>query len=405
MPNMDEEEALLMSQAPPTAMMSQAPPTATMSQAPPTVTPPPAPPLVTGAPPPPLPPPRADRSGALFTALGGLSRKDLTATQGSSERSSNVYREGKDIDPRLLAEEQMLRTELAKQELRRIDEAEKAAAFQAYLEPKRDAAVSELRDTTDFLRSSASARRFEEISRIQKEIEEESKKDFWESRTTGQIVAAILGGIASAFTTPDVAAGYFDSMVDRWRARKQEKLASLEKRRGLTNEYWDLYKQQLDEYETKQLDRINRMVAVVASRGLPEKEAAEFAAWFQKNRENPSAGISPQSFAAVKKEKESAAKAIEAKKAPSAKDKATLARLREDARLLDAMAARTEAALMQLKPVTKDVTSEPIPQGGTDLTAKQQPLPPWSADVLKRLEQEDRKVRDVLGTKITKDVR
>jgi hypothetical protein len=419
----------LPSAAPSASMMDAPPPN--FSPAPPPE-PPPAPPLQTGLPPAPPEPPRTDRSGALFDHLGRLGRKDLTATQNASEKSSNVVLEGRDIDPSLIADERAARLGLARQELRRIDEAERGAALASYLEPKRAAAIEELTEQTGAFRQQSDARRLEAMASIQKEIEDENKKDsFWGTRTDGQILSAVLGGALSVFASPDVASTYFEKMYADWRQKRQDKLAALEKKRGMTAEYWDLYRQQLDAFEARQLDRINRQAAAIASRGLPPQEAEEFARWFQQNKENPTAGLSPESVAAVRQETQAKARAIEAKKNMSEKDRAKLAQLRADAEQLAMIEAKTARAVGGA-PAARDVTRDAIPLDGGAMSATSRVPPPgllrtgvtqatapapatapvlsrrpaWTEATLRALQEQDRRTRSVVGgPTITKDVR
>ncbi|MBK9073234.1 MAG: hypothetical protein IPL79_19875 [Myxococcales bacterium] len=387
--------------------------------------PPVAPPIPRGAPPMPAPAPRQDRSGKLNDDLAKLTRRDLTATQSASEKDTNVTLEGKAIDPALVDEERALRLGVARGEMRQIDERERGAALASYLEPKRAAAADELTAQTGALRQQSDARRMEAMQQIGREIDEENKKEgFWETRTEKQAIFAVLGGIAAAFSTPEVAAGYFDDLYAKWQDKKAKKLASLEKKKGLTGEYWDLYRRQLDDFEVRQLDRINRQIAGVASRGLPPREAAEFAAWFQKNQQNPAAGVAPQAVAAVRQETEQKVKALSTKKALTPKDKADLARLQGDIKALAALEGKVAA---------RDVTRGPADASGmaamqAGMSASQGPgglrtapagavpprAPPPPAPVrpsmdpavLRQLQEEERRTLQTLrGPRATKDIR
>lgn len=372
----------------------------------------------------------------MFDTLGKLNRKDLTATTSTSEKDTNVTLEGKAIDPALLEEERALRLGLARAELRGIDERERGAALAAYLEPKRAAAVDELTAQTGAFRQQGEARRMEALQQIGKEIEEENKNsDFWGSRTEDQTLRAILGGIVAVFASPEVAANHFEGLYAKWQEKKARKLASLDKRKGMTDEYWNLYAQQVNAFEQQQLDRINKQIAGVASRGLPPKERAEFAAWFQRNRENPSAAVAPSAVAAVRQETEKKIQALSAKKTLTAKDKAEMARLQGDARALAGMEAKA-AAQTKGKAAVKDVTGAPVdtsafrgpaaaapqatgglrpaPSAGPMRPTAPAPTPapaarsaaPVPPEVLRQLQEEDRKVRAAMPQgQITKDIR
>jgi len=331
------------------------PPPMSPAPAPADPRPPPAPPIPTGAPPVPQAPPITNRSGRLNDDLGKLTRKDLTATQSASEKDTNITLEGKAIDPALVEEERALRMGVARGEMRQIDERERGAALASYLEPKRAAAADELAAIAGGLRGAGDARRLEAMTQIQREIDEENKKEnYWDTRNEDQTIRTILGAVSAVFASPQVAATYFDDIYRGWQDKKTKKLAALEKKRGMTGEYWDLYRQQLDAFEGRELDRINRKIASVASRGLPPKEAAEFGAWFQKNQQNPAAGLAPASVAAVRQETEKKVQAITAKKALTPKDKADLKRLEGDIAALGALEGKVSA---------RDVTREPIPAG------------------------------------------
>jgi hypothetical protein len=387
--------------------------------------PPPAPPIPTGAPPVPQAPPLTGRSGQTFDLLGRLNRRDLTATQSASEKDTNVTLEGKAIDPALVEEERALRLGVARGEMRQIDERERGAALASYLEPKRAAAADELTARTGALRGQGDARRLEAMTQIQREIDEENRKEnFWDTRNEDQTIRTILGAVSAVFASPQVAASYFDDVYKGWQDKKQKKLAALEKKRGMTGEYWDLYRQQLDAFETRELDRINRKIAGVASRGLPPKEAAEFGAWFQKNQQNPAAGVAPASVAAVRQETEQKARALQAKRPLTPKDKADLKRLEGDLQALTALEGKVAA---------RDVTREPIPAGAMGamqaragasqgpgglrtapsagpVAAAPPPAPPvrpsMDPAVLRQLQEEERRTLETLrGPRATKDIR
>jgi hypothetical protein len=387
--------------------------------------PPPAPPIPTGAPPVPQAPPLTGRSGQTFDLLGRLNRRDLTATQSASEKDTNVTLEGKAIDPALVEEERALRLGVARGELRQIDERERGAALASYLEPKRAAAADELTAQTGALRGQGDQRRLEAMQQIQKDIDEENKKGgFWETRNEDQVLRTILGAVSAVFASPQVAASYFDDVYKGWQDKKTKKLAALEKKRGMTGEYWDLYRKQLDEFEGRELDRINRKIAGVASRGLPPKEQQEFAAWFQKNQQNPAAGLAPASVAAVRQETEKKVQAITAKKTLTPKDKADLKRLEGDIVALGALEGKVAA---------RDVTREPIPAGALGamqaragasqgpgglrtapsagpVAAAPPPAPPvrpsMDPAVLRQLQEEERRTLETLrGPRATKDIR
>ncbi len=399
------------------------PPPMTPAPAPASTVPPPAPPLQTGAPQAPPAPPLTGRSGQTFDLLGRLNRRDLTATQSASEKDTNVTLEGKNIDPALVEEERALRMGVARGEMRQIDERERGAALASYLEPKRAAAADELTAQTGALRGQSDARRLEAMTQIQREIDEENKKEnFWDTRNEDQTIRTILGAVSAVFASPQVAASYFDDVYKGWQDKKTKKLAALEKKRGMTGEYWDLYRKQLDEFETRELDRINRKIAGVASRGLPPKEQQEFAAWFQKNQQNPAAGVAPASVAAVRQETEQKARALQAKKALTPKDKADLKRLEGDLQALTALEGKVSA---------RDVTREPIPAGAMGamqartgasqgpgglrtapagpVAAAPPPAPPvrpsMDPAVLRQLQEEERRTLQTLRSRDTKDIR
>jgi hypothetical protein len=401
--------------------------------------PPPAPPIPTGAPPTPATPPLEGRSDKVLKYIGGLGREELTSTQSASEKDTNVTLEGKAIDPALVEEERALRLGVARGEMRQIDERERGAALASYLEPKRAAAADELTAQTGALRQQSDARRLEAMQQIQSEIDEENRKEsFWDTRTEKQAIFAVLGGVAAAFATPEVAAGYFDKLYGTWQDKKAKKLAAMEKKRGMTQEYWDLYRQQLDAFEGRQLDRINRQIAGVASRGLPPKEQQEFAAWLQKNQQNPAAGVAPASVAAVRQETEQKARALQAKKPLTAKDKADLKRLEGDIKALTALGGKVaardvtrgpaDASGMGAMAATMGASQGPgalrrapsggpvrLPPGGVDAPRQAPPMaPPVAAApmrpsmdpaVLRQLQEEERRTLETLRSRDTKDIR